>query len=88
MTYQISACRSCGQPIFWVKTLAREGKPSKAMPVDADAGGDPVEYPDGNLVRTGAIESNGAPVVQYRTGGPGWKSHFAGCPERDRWRRK
>jgi hypothetical protein len=89
VTFQISRCRSCDQPVHWTKTQARDGKPAKAMPVDADDNGDPLVVTNGNLVPTGTVEPNGAPVVRYVPTGTGrYRSHFASCAQADNWRRK
>lgn len=89
MTYQISHCRSCEAPIAWAKTVGREGKPPKSIPLDADVNGDVIEFPDGNLIKTGTVDPSGAPFVRYVKAGSGtFRTHFSSCPEAPNWRRK
>ena len=88
----MSACRSCGTPIEWVRT-SPEGK---VMPLDPD----PLD--DGNLVRTGATSTTrmGTTVAVVRYLDPDtpplpgidpperYVSHFATCPDSDFWRNR
>lgn len=79
----MASCDSCEAPIDWTVTEA-----GKRMPVDAG------EREDGNVIVTAGTR-NGRPVLLSRavTGGelpmPGERrttSHFATCPDRDKWR--
>ena len=90
MTLQrTSFCRACGAEIAFIKTLA-----GKTMPVDA--GGihfmpDPLStevfvLQDGTVVRGRRLTDDTAPL----TGEPkvGYVSHFATCPEADKFRKQ
>lgn len=68
--------------MIWAVTEAREGKPAKRNPVDADPArpGKALEVPDGNLIFTGA-RLDGSWVIRYVGKGKGkFRSHFASCP--------
>lgn len=76
-------CRSCQQPIRWATTPA-----GRVMPLDLDP------HPDGN-VRLGwvggeqlALVLAGAELEAARIDDPRalYRSHFATCPDADRWR--
>lgn len=71
----MSVCRSCRAPVMWVQTEAREGKPSKSMPLDATDEGRLLVVEAGNIVLT---EDQTARVVA--TGQGQYQSHFASCP--------
>lgn len=78
----MSICRSCCSPIKWIKT--RDGK---NMPVDPEL----IAYKDAKLgdklvTETGATY-NVDPILDYPNV-KGYISHFATCPEADRWRKK
>lgn len=89
MGYQMSRCRSCEAPISWAKTVGGPDKPAKSIPLDADVNGDPIEFADGNLIRTGTVDPSGAPFVRYVKPGSGmFRTHFSSCPEASNWRRK
>ena len=76
-TFTVVACRSCDARIIWARTTG-----DKAMPVNAEPSN------DGNveLIRQGHRVI--ATVVTAATlFGPALRtSHFATCPEADRWR--
>lgn len=73
-------CNSCDARIVWARTEAKEGKPARSMPLDADDDGTPAVPGNGNLVQIGT-EPSGAPVVRYVPKGKGlFVSHFATCP--------
>ena len=86
----MSACRSCGAPIEWVRTTNGE-----TMPLDPDP------RDDGNLARTGSRSTtrtgSEVDVVRYVDPAdlplPGldppdrYVSHFTTCPDADQWRR-
>lgn len=76
-----SSCNSCHAPIVWARTEAKEGKPSRSMPIDADPESGAMAVPgNGNLVKIG--EERGQPIVRYVPKGKGLHvSHFATCPE-------
>jgi hypothetical protein len=82
--FKIDQCGSCHQPIIWAKTTA-----GKAMPVDAEPplqGGTIVldKRPDGTLLARVLTKTQLAGTSfgrkDLRT------SHFARCPQADRWR--
>lgn len=80
-----SRCRSCGQPIKWIK-LQGSGK---AIPVDPmkrilvpGQGTEVLITDDGRVVR-GRFASMEEGAAEC-----GYISHFATCPQADKWRRK
>lgn len=77
----MSRCRSCDAAVVWVETEAREGKPGKRMPLDADPANTSraLKVDDGNLVMIGTTP-DGTPIVRYVPKGPNhYRSHFATC---------
>ena len=76
-------CRSCRSPILWTVT-----GPDRRMPVD------PAPSPDGNVdVDTSRYTPSGAhpatvlgPLEVEAHDGPLYLSHFATCPDADKWR--
>lgn len=73
----MSVCRSCRAPVVWVATEAREGKPSKSMPLDATPDGR-VEVVEGGNVEY--VEDSTSTVRVVATGQGRFRSHFASCP--------
>ena len=74
-----SPCKACGLEILWVHTAAT----NRLMPLD------PEPCPDGNI----AIVEDRAHVkkgdlFEERAAGLLYKSHFATCPQADKFRRK
>lgn len=66
----MSRCRSCGEPIRWVKTVN-----DKSMPLDVEP------HPEGNItVEAGVahVFATTPPRVDDRT--PVYRSHFVTCP--------
>jgi hypothetical protein len=88
----VSACRSCGAPVEWVRVHPT----GKVMPLD------PAPRIDGNVVRTGerswTRQGTEVDVVRVVPTGdeplPGidppdrWVSHFVTCPDADSWSRR
>jgi len=80
----ITQCRACGAPIGFIKTKA-----GKTVPVDADGwtflpepnGKQMFVMPDGSTERGTAMNAEG-PAVKV-----GYISHFATCPEADKFRK-
>lgn len=79
----MSACRSCGASVVWVKI--RPG--GRAMPLDADP------HPDGNVIvdlnaGAGVVLSTATlDIVREDTPDePLYRSHFATCPHAKDWR--
>lgn len=85
----MSACRSCGAPVWWAVSEST----GRFMPVDADP------TPDGVVERTGRMQLSrqGTPVPVVRVV-PGaqqsllddapdrYRPHHATCPDADQWR--
>lgn len=81
----IGRCRSCRAPILWSKTEGGKRMPLDPEPVDGGnvALGVPNRYDaEGNVIATvlGPLEIEAADEPLYVT-------HFATCPDADRWRR-
>lgn len=66
-------CRSCGATILWVVTM--RGRP---MPLDAEPVADGTVWIENGHVMLGTPPDG---VIR-------WRSHFATCPQADRWRKK
>lgn len=78
----VSACRSCGAPLLWVIT---DG--GKRMPLDADptpAGTFVVADRDRDALRVSYV----APDALLIDDPPRYVSHYATCPDADRWRKR
>jgi hypothetical protein len=80
----VSACRSCRAPIVWARTVN-----GKRMPVDRDP------TPDGNLVLAVPGVDDTEPYVTVvdpdqpmLDDPPRYRSHYATCPDADRWRKQ
>lgn len=83
MPRPVVPCKTCRAPMIWAETKAKEGKPSRGIPLDADPDnhGWPRQVADGNLVLTGDVNHRGTPIVDYRPKGVGkYVTHFATCP--------
>lgn len=76
----MTACRSCGAPIVWARTVA-----DKACPLDAGPDGRPLHVFGGGLVLV--AESSRGIVVEADHGADGYRSHFATCATPKRWRK-
>lgn len=77
---RVTACRSCDAPVVWATTSN-----GKAMPVDAEPSEDgTVELAQDVHGRAVATVLTGPSLL----GGPLHTSHFARCPEADRWRQR
>lgn len=72
-------CRSCGKPILWLDTPA-----GAIMPLDAETDG------SGNVVIVDgkAVVLKGTLFDEKPVEGARFKSHFATCPQSDKWRKK
>jgi len=78
-----ATCRSCREPIRWVRTVN-----GKRMPLN------PAPDPEGNVWIVGMEE--GVPNVEVALTADGvpsnvpfrYVSHFVTCPDRDSWRKK
>jgi hypothetical protein len=84
----MSCCRSCGSEVLWVRTTNGTRMPLDPLPVDA-----------GNVAMVGTAAADGSPLVEVVDPhapqlplvdalAPRYVSHFATCPDADRWRRR
>ena len=81
----MTTCRSCHAEVIWVKVAPN----NKRMPID------PNPDPAGNVLvdmhrRTAIVVSTEELKLLEEVGkhAPLYRSHFASCPQADRWRRK
>ncbi|TXH59010.1 MAG: hypothetical protein E6Q97_00945 [Desulfurellales bacterium] len=76
----MSRCRSCDQPIDWVKTVAGKNMPvdSEYINYDEAEQGDILVTDGGNVITVD--KSKRMPNVKGRM------SHFATCPDAPKWR--
>lgn len=73
-------CRACGAPMVFVRCASRDGK---WTPLD------PEPVSDGNIVVNAAGEAEYLTASAQETyTGERFKSHFATCPEAERFRRR
>lgn len=77
----MTECRSCGAEIVWAST-----ERGKAIPIN------PAPDVDGNLAISGSGRHDAdfsARVIagDEKYSGPRYKSHFATCPDSDKWRK-
>jgi hypothetical protein len=79
--FTLDSCSSCHQPIIWAITTK-----AKRMPIDAEP------QPDGNVAldfRAGMDPLARVLTVTQQFGLKNLrKSHFATCPQADKWRRR
>lgn len=77
----MSACRSCGAQIDWVKTPAGKNMPVEGLYLKYDelSPGEIIVTDGGNIYKKEAEKS--LPSVKGRI------SHFAVCPQADSWRK-
>ena len=79
----MSKCRSCGAPIIWITTKAGKAMPCDAEPIFFDLADmsdkDTKAFVKENGVIAIGIENPEGQEV-------GHISHFATCPQADRWR--
>ena len=73
-------CKGCGQQILWTKTKAGKAMPCNPVAVYFTPAGGPETFvtPDGRVER--GFQSQGGQL--------GYISHFATCPNADRFRRR
>lgn len=79
-------CRSCGQQVIWIKTVAGKNMPCNPTLVtykDQQGGKEKIVTPNGEVHSAEIVES-GTPNAT----GIGYISHFATCPNAARHRKK
>lgn len=79
-------CRSCGQQVIWIKTVAGKNMPCNPTLVtykDQQGGKEKIVAPNGEVHSAEIVES-GTPSAT----GIGYISHFATCPNAARHRKK
>ena len=77
----MSKCKTCGAEIIWLPTLGGKNMPCDAKPIPY------TEDPSGSLT---LVTSDGRVVkakADICSDKMGYTSHFATCPDADRWRR-
>lgn len=77
----MSKCKTCGAEIIWLPTLGGKSMPCDAKPIpykEDPAGSLTLVTSDGRVVKAKADISSDK---------MGYTSHFATCPDADRWRR-
>ena len=77
----MSKCRSCGAEIIWVPTVSGKNMPCDAKPIpyrEDIEGGQVIVTSDGRVVRA---------KVDLTSDTFGYISHFATCPNADKWRK-
>ena len=85
MSMRHGICRGCGASILWVRTAG-----GKAMPCDPEL----LPYWQEPSGREKIVTQSGEVVSAWLEGLPGMEtgmgyiSHFATCPDRDRFRKK
>lgn len=82
----MSSCRSCGAPLRWAKTLN-----GKAIPLDAEptSAGNIVLHDTRDPRSPQARVLAGADLLDARSEGTTlWLSHYATCPDSQKWRRR
>ena len=81
---RITSCRACGADIVFIKSFAGKTIPCNAEPISyvEKAGGDlKIVTPNGEVI-SGSIPDN-----PQKATGIGYISHFATCPEADKFRK-
>ena len=76
----MSRCRSCGARIIWIPTTAGKSMPCDPKPIpyrEDPLGSMTIVTNDGRVVRAKPDASSEA---------VGYVSHFATCPDADKWR--
>ena len=76
---QTAQCRSCGAEIIWIHSASGNLMPLDAVPVE-----------DGNMcIVDGKAHSISSDLFEpMLPQGPRYKSHFATCPQAQKWRKK
>lgn len=80
---RLSTCRGCGRPILWIGTPAGKSMPCDPQPVafwQRKGGMAKIVTPNGEVV---SADLDGLPGMES---GEGYISHFATCPEAERFR--
>ena len=79
-------CRSCGQQVIWIKTVAGKNMPCNPALVtykDQQGGKEKIVTPNGEVHSAEIVESGTSNAT-----GIGYISHFATCPNAARHRKK
>ena len=81
----MTKCRSCGANIIWIITKTGRKMPCNAEPIFFDLAnmndeGTKVFVKDNRIIAIGIENPEGQEV--------GYISHFATCPEAEKWRKK
>lgn len=88
--FRVGKCRSCPAPIIWAETEAKENKPGRKIPIDADPDnhGYAKIVEGGNLAFTGQTTGEDLPVVRYVPKAVGRHvTHFSTCPNAESYRK-
>ena len=84
MMQRVTTCRACGAEIMFIKTVG-----GKSIPVDSDSvyyiqkkdGNKKIVTPNGEVISADLTEDSA------KATGIGYISHFATCPEADKFRK-
>lgn len=76
-------CRSCGAPIKWVKTFSGKRMPVDVPGVNFVEGGNALFVTDEGAAVHGTMAEEPKESLRF-----GYVSHFATCPNANRWRKK
>lgn len=80
----MNVCRSCGQPIVWVKL-----KSGKANPCDPQKHSICTRWgKEMTIVTEDGRVVSGTPVALENADATGYISHFATCPNASKWRKR
>ena len=80
----VSTCRSCGAPIYWIRTTAGKNMPCNIIPVHiktGDKGKDKVVTKEGVVISCDIVGSGYAD-------GYGYVPHWTTCKDPDKFRKK
>jgi len=82
----MSHCRSCGAPVRWARTLN-----DKAMPLDAEpspAGNITLKETDDPRAPLARVLAGDDLFAARSAGATFYLSHYATCPDGEKWRRR
>lgn len=72
-TKPCEACRSCGAPIIWMKSVR-----GKWIPLN---------HPKVALDKPGKLYNDFGELIDHEPEVEGWLTHFATCPQATKWRK-